>query len=699
MSDLTIIFVSTMCLGVLTTIIYGYKSRTKSRQAANRQNPDRQSPAAKKRQTHNPIGAKPDDANMNVNVKTQAKPGATAGAKNAQRQVDTPPSRDPQPVTAKPAAPATMTDNASTDGGYLDPSLLDATIMLVDDEPTTLDVLQALLEDAGYRHFIITSQSAQAIELIGNENPNVVLTDLNMPEVSGFDILKAMRAHIRLQHILVIVLTSADDAKTKLQALHLGATDFLAKPVDPSELALRLRNTLAAKAHQDRLTNYDPLTGLPNRRMLMSRLDRALQRAVRDAKLGAVLHINLTRFGQINETLGHSAGDALLKMVAQRLDHALHARLSHRDRDDAKPLLSHIGGDEFTVLLPETRSPMDADQLVRHLLETLGESFHMDNHDLVVTACIGIAMFPTDGDNMETLLKHVDVATNHTKQKGSNTYAFYSHDMNAKALERLSLESQLRKALEREELQLYYQPQVEIKTGRIMSAEALLYWQHPELSLLPPEQFMPLAEDMGLIATLGEWVLQTACEHIKTWQTSTAALNLSMNVSSQQLHDRNFKRTIYRALAKNRLAPQHLTLEFTESMLMQNASEHVDALQQMKGMGVRMAIDHFGKGYASLIYLEQFPLDELKIDRAFLKAIKTGTDDAPIITAIIAMAHSLGFTTVVEGVETERQLAFLSDRGCDAYQGRRFSPPVPVEELTSLLSNSTPPTPQPTAAG
>ncbi len=210
---------------------------------------------------------------------------------------------------------------------------------------------------------------------------------------------------------------------------------------------------------------------------------------------------------------------------------------------------------------------------------------------------------------------------------------------------------------------------------------------------------MPLAEEMGLVANLEEWALQTACEHIKTWQTSGAALNISTHVSSQLLHDHHFKRTIYRALAKSKLAPQHLTLAFTESMLMQNAGQHVDALKQMKGMGVRMAIDHFGSGYSSLIYLEQFPLDEIKIDHAFLKAIQTGTDDAPIITAIIAMAHSLGLTTVVDGVETERQLAFLRDRGCDVYQGQRFSPPVSAAAFTSLLSNSTPPTPQPTAVG
>ncbi len=675
MSDLTIISIIIMSLGVLAIAIYGYSARTRAPKAVNRISIDRKSPATKQRHSRDQRDATSDE----IHVEAQSKQSPTTEIGDRQSDSET-----PQPTDSPlKASSASLADSSLADGAYHDASLLDATIMLIDDEPTTLDILQALLEDAGYRHFITTSQSNQAMELIGNQNPDVILTDLNMPEVSGFDILKVIRAHVRHQHIPVIVLTSADDATTKLQALQLGATDFLAKPVDPSELALRLRNTLAAKAHQDRLTNYDLLTGLPNRRMLMSRLDRALQRAKRDIKIGAILHVSLDRFKQINDMLGHTTGDVLLKAIAQRLEQALQGR---QGQIHAKPFLSRLGGAEFNVLLPEISGPMHADQLSRHILKALSEPFHMDNHDLVVTACIGIAVFPTDGEEIDTLIKHVDLATNHTKQNGSNTYAFFSNDMNAKAVERLSLESQLRKALERGELQLYYQPQIEVKTGRIRGSEALLYWQHPELGLLPPDQFLPLAEEMGLIATLGEWALQTACEHIKACQVSSPSLNLSINVSSLQLHDRNFKRMVYRALAQSRLAPQYLTLEFTEGMLMQNASEHMDALQQMKRRGVRMAIDHFGKGYSSLIHLEQFPLDELKIDHAFLKAIQTGTDDAPIVTAIIAMAHSLGLTTVVDGVDTERQLAFIRDRGCDAYQGDCFSPPVPAETFTALLT-------------
>ncbi len=677
MSDFTILFIIATGLIAIAIIIYASKKKPKPIHT----------PAAKRRPTHHP------DTEQSRSVHTPPKPHTTAPKTSAaanitssSHEVAAPPNVTPlRPQTAQPTA---ITDKTPTNSNHPDASLSNATIMLIDDEPTTLDVLQALLEDTGYQHFITTSQSDQAIEMIGNEHPDIVLTDLHMPQVSGFDIVQAMRADLQLQYIPVIVLTSDDNANTKLQALRLGATDFLAKPVDPSELALRLRNTLAAKAHQDRLANYDATTGLPNRRMLMSHLERALRRAVRDTQTGAVLHIGLDRFKKINETLGHSAGDVLLKTIAQRLEAILQARLRQRDQGRSKPLLARMGGDEFILLLPEAGGPGHADRLASDLLESLKEPFHLDNHDLFVTAGIGIAMFPADGDDIETLLKHVDIATNHTKQQGGNTYAFYAHDMKARSLERFSLESQLRKALERDELQLYYQPQVDLKTSRILGAEALLYWQHPELGTLPPEQFMALAEDMGLIANLEEWALHTACQQAKTWQTSGYILNMGLNVSGQQLHNPNFQRTVYSALAKGRLAPQHLTLEFTESIVMQHASEYVNALHGVKEMGVRIAIDHFGKGYSSLIYLDQFPLDELKIDRAFLQAIQAGTHDAPIITAIIAMAHSLGLTAIVEGVEVEKQFTFIKNRGCDAYQGRRFSPPVPEEAFATLLTQT-----------
>jgi diguanylate cyclase (GGDEF)-like protein len=488
------------------------------------------------------------------------------------------------------------------------------------------------------------------------------------------------------------MLTSADDSETKLKALQLGASDFLAKPVDPSELALRLRNTLAAKAYQDRLAFYDPLTELPNRRTFMDRLDMALRQAVRNDRIGAVLHVNLDRFKQINDTLGHGAGDTLLKAVSQRLEHCIRncdssARLN---RNSPEANLSRVSGDEFTVLLPEISRPLNADHVARRILEVIGQPLHVENHELFVTASIGIAIFPNDGEDLETLLKHVDITTNYAKQRGGNTHQSYSSDMHARGVERFTLESQLRKGLERDELRLFYQPKVDVQTNQIVGAEALVRWQHPELGLLSPGDFIPLAEDVGLIVPLGDWVIHTVCQHSKAWQArGLQPLCISLNVSSQQFRDPKLVRTILRALASSGLAPRYLKLELTESVIMENAKKNIDALHDLKRIGSKISIDDFGTGYSSLSYLEQFPLDELKIDRSFISAIRAATDDAPIVTAVVAMAHSFGLTVVVEGVETKEQLAFVKKRGCDEYQGYFFSKPLPEDEFVALLSQTT----------
>ena len=586
----------------------------------------------------------------------------------------------------------TLREKATLEYDDHDQDLINATVMIIDDEFTTLEILQAFLEEAGYQRFVTTSEPSRALTLMENEQPDVVLTDLNMPKVSGFDILAAMREHREFRHIPTIMLTSSDDSATKLKALQLGASDFLAKPVDPSELALRLRNTLAAKAYQDRLAFYDPLTELPNRRTFMDRVDMALRQAVRNNRIGAVLHVNLDRFKQINDTLGHRAGDTLLKAVSQRLQHCIRdcdssARL-HRNSPEAK--LSRISSDEFTVLLPEIKRPLNADHVARRLLEAIRQPLHVENHELFVTASIGIAVFPNDGGDMETLLKHVDITTNHAKQLGGNTHQSYSSDMNAKGLERLSLESQLRKALERDELLLYYQPKVDVQTDQVVGAEALVRWRHPECGFLSPGEFIPLAEDVGLIAPLGEWVINAVCQQNKAWQSlGLPALCISLNVSSQQFRDPKLVRTILRALASSSLAPQYLKLELTESVIMENAKDNVAALHEIKRMGSKLSIDDFGTGYSSLSYLEQFPLDELKVDRSFIATVQSATDDAPIVSAIIAMAHSLGLTVVVEGVETKEQLAFLKQRGCDEYQGYLFSKPLPTDEFAELLQQMT----------
>jgi diguanylate cyclase len=569
-------------------------------------------------------------------------------------------------------------------------ALRHATVMMVDDEPTTIDILQAFLENEGYRRFVTTSESSRAMELVASENPDAVLLDLHMPKVTGFDILALLRGDSRYRHIPVIVLTSSNDSETKLRALQLGATDFLAKPVDPSELALRLRNTLAAKAYQDRLTYYDALTGLPNRRMFMDQLIWSLRCAKRDGAGVAILHIDLDHFQKINDTLGHGTGDNLLIAVAQRLLQCVPAYniASAGNVDESQPILSRVGGDEFNVLLPEVAR---IETVAEAILTAMKEPFQVDGREVFITPSIGIAVFPSDGEATDTLLKHAGVALNQAKQHGRNTYEFYSANMNARALERLSMENQLRRALDRDELLPVYQPKVDIKTGRVVGAEVLLRWYHPEHGLVSPVKFIPLAEETGLIVSFGEWVLHTACKQTKAWQSAGLGnIRIAVNVSARQFRDGRFIRTIGEVLESSRLEPQYLTLELTENTIMENAEENLNALHQIKSMGVRISVDDFGTGYSSLSYLKQLPLDELKIDRSFIGGIRSEADDAPIVTAIIAMAHSLGLIVVMEGIETKQQLIFSRDRGCDEYQGFLFSRPVTSNEFQTMMAIAIP---------
>lgn len=599
---------------------------------------------------------------------------------------------DDPPMDQRPALAVTLEDrfdeSLSVDSDDLYQALQEAIVMMVDDEPTTIDVLQAFLETEGYKRFITTSESVRAMDLVASEKPDILLLDLHMPKVTGFEILKQLRGDPRYRYTPVIVLTSATDSETKLKALKLGASDFLAKPVDPSELALRLRNTLAAKAYQDRLTFYDTLTGLPNRRLFMDRLLWSLRCAKRESSSGAVLHIDLDHFKKINDTLGHEIGDSLLVEVARRLESYVTglAAGTANNGAESQPLLSRVGGDEFNLLLPEMTRVENAVRTAGDILLAMKQPFSVDAREIFITGSIGVAVFPNDGNSADTLLKHAGVAINQAKQGGRNTYAFYSPKMNARALERLDMENQLRRALERDELLAVYQPKVDIRTGRVVGAEVLLRWQHPIRGLVSPAEFIPLAEECGLIVAFGEWVLNAACKQNKAWQVAGLQnIRVAVNVSPRQFRDGRFIQTLQEALRSCGLDPQFLTLELTENTIMENAQANLDILHGIRAMGVKLSVDDFGTGYSSLSYLKQLPLDELKIDRSFIVGIRSESDDAPIVTSIIAIAHSLGLRVVMEGIETEHQLVFSRDRGCDEYQGFLFSKPVSSAEFQALL--------------
>jgi diguanylate cyclase len=587
------------------------------------------------------------------------------------------------------------TDTASTqaqsDTDSRSAPLQSATVMMVDDDPIMLEVVQAYLEEAGYTSFVTTSEPRQAMDLFLQQRPDILLLDLMMPEVSGFDILAQVRAHEELRYTPVIILTAESEPTTKLKALELGATDLLTKPVDPSELRLRLRNALAFKAYQDRLADFDALTGLPNRRKFHQAVDAALK-STQQSRACALLHIDLDRFKQINDTLGHRVGDKLLCAVAQLLDRTLCDAEATGWPGSREPEfragLSRIAGNGFAALLPNLHNLKKVDtagSIARRILSAFAEPFHVEGHELFVTASIGIAVSPGDGQEAETLLKHAEMAMYQAKRRGRKTTEFFSGDMNAHALERLTLENQLRRAVERNEFVLYYQPKVDVSTGKIIGAEALVRWKHPEQGIVSPAKFIPIAEETGLIVEIGQWVLRTACAQVQSWtQTGLPPLSVSVNVSGVQFKQRKVWHAVRGALAHSALPPEQLVLELTESMLMENATDSIDMLNELKEMGLKLAVDDFGTGYSCFAYLSRFPLDELKIDRSFVSGLSQDRDRA-IVGAIIAIGRELNLRVVAEGVETKEQLQFLQSRSCDQYQGYLCSRPAPPEAFAILM--------------
>ena len=565
-----------------------------------------------------------------------------------------------------------------------------ATIMMIDDEPTTIDVIEMFLQAEGYEHFVSVTDSREALDTIARELPDVLLLDLMMPNVGGLEVLAALRGDEALSKIPVIILTSSTEPDVKLRALELGATDFLGKPVDRSELALRVRNTLAAKAYQDRLANYDALTGLPNRQLFTSSLASALVGAAQTEAELALLHLGLDRFRQVNETLGQAAGDTVLAAVAQRLEKAVASAGSVRPVGDAFRASSfRIGGDEFTILLEGPGAGDVAPRAARMLNALVSDPFDCQGIELFTSCSIGIAIHPNDGETGEALLANAGAAMSHAKDRGGNRHEFYDESLNAESAERLGLENELRGALDRGEIELHYQPKVDVETGRILGAEALMRWRHPERGMVPPVRFIPIAEETGIIDSLGEWALREAAAQSRRWSDAGhAGLRIAVNVSSRQFRSGRVVETVRSALEAAGISGSALAIELTESVIMENPKETAGMMEALRKMGVKISIDDFGTGYSSLAYLKRFPIDELKIDRSFVDGVPTDGDDAAIVAAIVAMAHSLRLRVVAEGVEGEAQLAFLRSLGCDEYQGYFASKPLPSAEWGALLGSA-----------
>jgi diguanylate cyclase (GGDEF)-like protein/PAS domain S-box-containing protein len=437
------------------------------------------------------------------------------------------------------------------------------------------------------------------------------------------------------------------------------------------------------KEAQDKLeytAHHDALTGLPNRLLFRDRMEQALASAHRTGAGVALLFIDLDRFKLINDTLGHEAGDLLLQAVTQRLVECM------REEDT----VARMGGDEFVVIQKGIGHPEDAALLATRMLASINRPLMLAGHEIVASLSIGISLYPQDGNDASTLLKNADAAMYRAKDNGRNCYQYYSDEMRGAGLERLELESDLCQALQRGEFRVYYQPQVELASGRIVGAEALARWQHPTRGLISPAVFIPMAEDNGMIGPIGEWVLNTACADAMAWQRAgLPPLRMAVNVSGRQIGNDHVVEKVAAALKHSGLAPQFLEIEVTESVVMQDAARAISTLSALQAMGVTLAIDDFGTGYSSLSYLKRFPINKLKIDKSFIDGLQDSPDDAAIAMAIIVMAHSLRHTVIAEGVETAAQVEFLRAYGCDEMQGYYFSCPLPEEQFVEFLRNPT----------
>ncbi len=571
----------------------------------------------------------------------------------------------------------------SPDGG-----LKDTLIMMVDDESINTDVVQIHLEDAGYTNFMVTDQSSDAMRLLKRDKPDVLLLDLMMPEVSGFDILAEMRREDILKDIPVIVLTSCTDAETKLRVLELGATDFLSKPVDPSELILRLRNTLTAKAYKDQLAYFDELTGLPNRQSFLSHMDWILKNAERNKQSVGIIHIGLDQFKKINDALGPKVGDLLLMEISKRIGTCLRSTdlMTRLTNFEQYGNLARFGGDEFSAILSGIDNADDIAFVASRILDAMKNSFTIADHELYISTSIGITTYPHDGHDPDTLMKNVVSATGHAKLQGRNNYQFYSNEINIRSTARLKMESNLRKALENNEFVLHYQPKIDPNSGRVAGMEALLRWNSPDYGMVYPDKFIPIAEKTRLIVPIGKWVLEEACRQTVEWQSQgMQTLSISVNVSIEQLQSGGFADTLKHAIQESGIDPGYLILEITESMVMNDTEAYINTLHELKKQGVDISIDDFGTGYSSLSYLTQFPVDELKIDRSFVTDIHKKEDSQAVGRAIIAMAQSLGLRIVAEGVEEIESLEFLIERGCDLIQGYYYSKPLSKEVFLKFV--------------
>ena len=561
-------------------------------------------------------------------------------------------------------------------------------VLLVEDNPGDADLVCESLCASYPSSFRITQVSRlnDALSRLRDRTYQVVLLDLSLPDARGLHALK--QAQSTAGGVPVVVMTGIDDEALALKAVQAGAQDYLVKgQVEPRALARALRHAVErqqaftelkrAREREHYLATRDPLTGLPNRQFFFDHLCQALAHADRRSHSFAIMFIDIDHFKSINDSLGHSMGDQLLQLLAMRLSSCL------RFGDAA----ARLGGDEFTVLMNDFSRVQDVARVAEKVIAALSQPCVIENRELRVTASIGIAMYPGDGQDYKTLVENADAAMYIAKEQGRNTYRFYAPDMNGIACERLVLEGRLRDALEQDQLRLYYQPEVDSVSGEIIGAEALLRWQLPGRGILLPADFLQLAEETGLIVPMSEWALKTACAQNVAWRKAGyPPIRVAVNLSPRQLRRSDLESTVSRVLNDTGMDAADLELEFPERMCMHEAELDIESLQSLRKIGVTLAVDDFGMGCSSFSDLRSLPVDVLKIDQTFVHGVTRDAQGAAIASAVIAVANVMNLGTVAEGVETAEQVGFLRAHNCGNMQGYHFSRPVPADLFPSLWS-------------
>ncbi|WP_347986637.1 EAL domain-containing protein [Methylomonas sp. AM2-LC] len=572
-------------------------------------------------------------------------------------------------------------------------------IIVIDDDSMIRLMVVAALKAVGLNASEAGS-GEEGLQLFVEKGAHAILLDVMMPDgMDGFATCIAFRQLPDTLNIPVLMMTGLDDIESINRAYDAGATDFITKPINLSLLGHRVRymlraakttnNLVESERRLHRMAYFDSLTQLPNREFFKEHLKCMVALAERKSLKLAVLFLDLDGFKRINDTLGHQLGDLVLQKTSDELRNSIRAcdaliRSGTTREGDA---IARLGGDEFTVLLAGVQSNADAAIVAERILSNLSKPLIFGEHELYSTTSIGIAIYPHDGKNSEELLKNADLAMYYAKREGGNEYRYFTAEMSETALQRLNMENQLRKAIERGELELHYQPQYDLSADCCCGVEALLRWDNQEFGRISPAVFIPLAEDSGLIISIGEWVLRTACYQFKRWQEQGVPIcRVAVNVSAMQFLHKGFTELVASILNETGVLPQMLELELTESVLINDEAIVLDTLNTLSKIGVQLAIDDFGTGYSSLSRLKHFPINRLKIDQSFIRNIEYDSKNAAVVVAIIAMAEGMSMNVIAEGVENASELAFLKNKHCLEVQGFFMSKPLPASEIQVVIA-------------